>query len=87
MKPIVCAPGVFFSNQKSKFGKILVGLAKERVGIYCHFVNLTAKWYILCPFGAFCGRLVFFPDLVCCTENNLANPVLALICRSDLLFV
>jgi hypothetical protein len=27
-----------------------------------HFVYFTAKWYILCPFGAFCGHLVdFFP--------------------------
>jgi hypothetical protein len=28
---------------------------------YYHFFNFTAKWYILWPFGTFCGHLVIFP--------------------------
>jgi hypothetical protein len=53
------------SNQKSQFCSILEGLALEYGGIfYGHFVYFTAKWYILLPFGAFCGHLVHFPVLV-----------------------
>jgi hypothetical protein len=33
----------------------------EDVGIcYVHFVYFAAKWYILWPFGTFCGHLVYF---------------------------
>jgi ABC-type spermidine/putrescine transport system permease subunit II len=36
-------------------------------------VYFTANWYILWPFGTFCGHLVhFLPVLVCCGEKNLA---------------
>jgi hypothetical protein len=53
-----------FLNQKKKkkqFAQISVGLAMGDVGIfYCHSVNFTAKWYILWPFVAFCGHLVYF---------------------------
>jgi hypothetical protein len=40
-------PDGIFSNQKSKLGKILEGLAMKVVGIfYCHFVYFMAIWYI-----------------------------------------
>jgi hypothetical protein len=51
-----------FSNQKSRFGKILEGLAMEDDGIpillpfglfYGHFVYFVAIWYILWLFGIF----------------------------------
>jgi hypothetical protein len=56
-------------------GKFFEGIAVEDVGIFnCHFVNFMAKWYILWPFGAFCGHLVHLsPVLVCCTEKHLAT--------------
>jgi hypothetical protein len=45
-----------FSNQKSKFGYILEGLAMEDVGIFlCPFGAFTTIWYILWLFG------IFFP--------------------------
>jgi hypothetical protein len=43
---------------------------------YGFFVYLTAKLYILWPFGTFCAHLVYFsPVLVCSTEKNLATLV------------
>jgi hypothetical protein len=47
-------PDDIFSNQKIHFGKILEGLAKERVGIFCaYLVYLKASWSILWPFGTY----------------------------------
>jgi hypothetical protein len=41
-------PDGIFSNQKSRFGKILEVLAIEDVGIlYVHLVYFKAIWYIL----------------------------------------
>jgi hypothetical protein len=38
----------------------LEALAMEDFGIlYGHFVYFTAKLYILCPFGTFCGSSVY----------------------------
>jgi hypothetical protein len=64
-------PDGLFSNQKSKFGKILEGFAMEDVGIfYGHFVNFPAIWYIIWPSG------IIFTVLVCCTKKNLATLVI-----------
>jgi hypothetical protein len=54
--------------------------------IYGHLVYLrpfgifTAIWYVLGPFGIFCGHLVYFllfailfPVLVCCTKGKSGN--------------
>jgi hypothetical protein len=50
-----------FSNQKSKFGQILEGLAMGDVVIfYGHVVHFTFFCYILWTFGVFCGILVYF---------------------------
>jgi hypothetical protein len=50
-----------FSNQKPKFGKILEGLAKEDVGIFCvHLVYFTAICHIIWAFGTFPRSLVNF---------------------------
>jgi hypothetical protein len=66
-------PDGIFSKQKSQFGKIFYSLTLDDVGIfYRHSVYFTGNWYSLCPFGIFCGHLVFFPVLVCCTKKNLA---------------
>jgi hypothetical protein len=53
-------PDGTLSNQKSHFGEILEGLAKEDVCIfYCHSVYCRVIWYILWPFlYIFC---IFFP--------------------------
>jgi hypothetical protein len=54
-------PDGLFSNQKSKFGKILEGLAMEDVVIfYGHLVHFTVFCYILLTFGKVCGNLVHF---------------------------
>jgi hypothetical protein len=59
----------YFLNQKSRFGKILEGLALKEVGIFfAHSVYFKAIWYILWPFGAFYGYLGYF------TKTNLATP-------------
>jgi hypothetical protein len=50
-----------FSNQKSRFGLILEGLAMDDVGMfYGHLVYFMAIWYILWLFGIFYGYLVYF---------------------------
>jgi hypothetical protein len=42
----------------------------EDVGIfYVYFVHITTICYILWPF---CGYLVYFSVLVCCSKKNLA---------------
>jgi hypothetical protein len=52
---------VCFQNQKSKFGQILEGLAKEDDGIfYGHSVHFTDLCYILWTFGIVRGNLVYF---------------------------
>jgi hypothetical protein len=54
-------PDGLFSNQKSKFGKILEGFAMEDVGIfYGHLAHFTVFCYILLTFGKVCGNLVHF---------------------------
>jgi hypothetical protein len=53
-------PDGLFSNQKSKFGQIVEGLAMEDDGIfYGRLVHLTVFGYILWTFGIFCGNLVY----------------------------
>jgi hypothetical protein len=68
-------PDGLFSNQKSKFGEILEGLAMKDVGIfYKHLVHFTVFRYILLTFGTVRGNLVHFsPVLVFCTKKNLAT--------------
>jgi hypothetical protein len=52
-----------FSNQMSKFGLIMEGLAMEDVDIfYVHLVYFTVILYVLWPYGIFSGYLAhFFP--------------------------
>jgi hypothetical protein len=58
-------PDGLFSKQKSKFGKILEGLAMEDVGIfYGHLVHFTVFCYILLTSGIVFGNLVYFSVLV-----------------------
>jgi hypothetical protein len=50
-----------FSNQNSKFGKILEGIAMEDVGtFYGNLVHFKVFWYILLAFGIFYWHLVYF---------------------------
>jgi hypothetical protein len=54
-------PVDLFSNQKSKFGKILEGLAMEDIGIfYGHLVHFSVFCYILLTFGIVRGKMVYF---------------------------
>jgi hypothetical protein len=54
-------PDGLFSNQKSKFGQILEGLALKDVGIfYGYLVHFTVFCYILWTFGIARGNLVYF---------------------------
>jgi hypothetical protein len=58
----------FFSNQKSKFGQILEGLAMEDVGIFLPTLgHFRVFCYILWTFA------IFFPVLVFCRKKNLAT--------------
>jgi hypothetical protein len=61
----------------------------ENVGIfYGHSEYLTAIWYILCPFGAFCGHLVhiFFTVWVSCTKKNLVMAIWNILCRFGIFY-
>jgi hypothetical protein len=41
---------------------------------YSQMVHFMAIWYILWPFGTFCGHFVYISTiLVSCTEKNLAT--------------
>jgi hypothetical protein len=54
-------PDGLFSNQKSKFGYILEGLALKDVGIFNrHLVAFTVFRYILWTFGIVRGNLAYF---------------------------
>jgi hypothetical protein len=54
-------PDGLFSNQKSKFGEILVGLALVDVGIfYGHLVHFTVFCYTLWAFDIVRGNLLYF---------------------------
>jgi hypothetical protein len=65
-------PDGVFSNQKSKFGKILDGLAMEEVGIfYGHLVYFMVIWYILWTF--YC-HLVHFPPFWHVVPKKSGNP-------------
>jgi hypothetical protein len=78
------APGLpdgIFSNLKYQCGQISEDLAMEDVGIlYGHLVYFVTIWYILWPFGIFCGQFeyfmairIIFSVLVYCTKKNLAT--------------
>jgi hypothetical protein len=68
-------PDGSFSNQKSKFGKILVGLAIEDVGIfYGHLVHFTVFCYILLTFGIVSGNLVYFSRFGILYQEQSGNP-------------
>jgi hypothetical protein len=56
----------------------------EDVGILLgHFVHFTAKWYILWPFGAFCGNLVYFSPIWYVSPTNIWQPWSGVFLLSD----
>jgi hypothetical protein len=72
-------PDGLFSNQKSKFGKILEGLAMEDVGIfYGHLVHFMVFCYILLTLGIVRGNLVYFPRFGILYQEKSGNPALDL---------
>jgi hypothetical protein len=47
----------------------------EDVGIFCgKFLYFTAKWFILWPFGTFCGYLVIFSRFGMSCRKKSGNP-------------
>jgi hypothetical protein len=68
-------PDGSFSNQKSKFGKILEGLAMEDAGMfYGHLVYFTAFCHILLTFGIVCGNLVYVFPFWCYVPRKIWQP-------------
>jgi hypothetical protein len=76
------APGLpdgIVLNQKSQFGWILKGLAKEDVGtFYGHLVHFTSIWYILRRLGLFYGHLEYLPLFGMLYQEKSGNPTLLL---------
>jgi hypothetical protein len=68
-------PDGLLSNQKSKFGQILEGLAMEDVAIfYGHLVHCVVFCYILWTFGIVHGDLVYFSRLGILYQEKSGNP-------------
>jgi hypothetical protein len=68
-------PDGLFSNQKSKFGKILEVLAMEDVGIlYGHLVHFKVFCYILWTLGIVRGNFVYFSLFGILYEEKSGNP-------------
>jgi hypothetical protein len=68
-------PDGLFSNPKSKFGKILEGLAMEDVGIlFGYLVHFTVFCYILWTFGIVRGNLVYFFRFGIFSQEKSGNP-------------
>jgi hypothetical protein len=62
----------FVSNQKSQFGKILVGLRMEKVGVY--HGHLYIPWYILWPFGNLVAIWSLFHRFDTLCQEKSGNP-------------
>jgi hypothetical protein len=63
------------SNQKSKFGEILEGLAMKDAGVfYGHLVHFTVFCYILWTFGIVRGNLVYFSRFGSLYQEKSGNP-------------
>jgi hypothetical protein len=74
-------PDGLFSNQKSQFGLILVGLGMENLGIfYNHLVYFTVVGIMLWPFGIFCGHLVYFSRFGILYQEISGNPAKNVLC-------
>jgi hypothetical protein len=70
----------FFQTQKSKFEKILEGLAIVDAGIlHGHMVYFMAIWFILWPFGIFYGYLVYSFPFWCSVPRKIWQTC----CRPD----
>jgi hypothetical protein len=51
------------------------GLAMENVGIfYGVWSHFAAIWYIFCPFGIFCGNVVYFPPFWYVVPRKIWQP-------------
>jgi hypothetical protein len=75
LRPPAGLPDGLFSNQKSKFGYILKGLAMEDDGIfYGHLVHFTVFCYILWAFGIVRGNLVYFSPFLYFVPKKSGNP-------------
>jgi hypothetical protein len=66
-------PDGLFSNQKSKLGYILEGLALEDVGIFWSTL-LSFVTYILRTFGIIRGNLVYSSRFVFLYQEKSGNP-------------
>jgi hypothetical protein len=68
-------PDGLFSNQKSKFGYILEGLALEDVGIfYGHLIHFRVFCYILWTLGRFRANLVYYSPLWYFVRRKIWQP-------------
>jgi hypothetical protein len=64
-----------FSNQMSKFGLIMEGLAMEDVDIfYVHLVYFTVILYVLWPYGIFSGYFAHFFPFWYVVERKIWQP-------------
>jgi hypothetical protein len=72
-------PDGLFSDQKSPFGLIFVGLGMENVGIfYGHFDTFKSIWCILPPFGIFVVIWYIFSHLGMLEHEKSGNSAASL---------
>jgi hypothetical protein len=79
---------VYFQTKNPNLGNLWGGLGIENVGLfYDHLEYFTVIWYNFWPFGTVCGHFVYFSNLVCLDQENLATLILSTIYLFVLNFV
>jgi hypothetical protein len=66
---------VYFNTKKSQFWYILDGLVMEKFGVcHGHLIFSVSCWYILRPFGIFCGQFAHFSHFGLSHQEKSGNP-------------
>jgi hypothetical protein len=65
---------VYFQTKNTNLGKFRKVFQLKMLVYYDHFVYFTVKWYMLWPFGTFCGHLVIFSHFGMLYREKFGNP-------------